>query len=146
MAFAATIEWYKPGVFFVVSTFGLIGLIALIAIKLHFGKIDLTSEQSAHSQKLQSLGELSSAIAHDFNNLLTVIIGNSDLLLKRHPHSDSSFKEAYQIKSNALRGAKLVKQLLSFARKSSIQPININIADLFTELRQLSGSQQLTIN
>ena len=137
MALAATIEWYKPGVFFVVSTFGLIGLIALIAIKLHFGKIDLTSEQSAHSQKLQSLGELSSAIAHDFNNLLTVIIGNSDLLLKRHPHSDSSFKEAYQIKSNALRGAKLVKQLLSFARKSSIQPININIADLFTELNPL---------
>ena len=137
MALAATIEWYKPGVFFVVSTFGLIGLIALIAIKLHFGKIDLTSEQSAHSQKLQSLGELSSAIAHDFNNLLTVIIGNSDLLLKRHPHSDSSFKEAYQIKSNALRGAKLVKQLLSFSRKSSIQPININIADLFTELNPL---------
>jgi two-component system cell cycle sensor histidine kinase/response regulator CckA len=137
VALAATIEWYKPGVFFVVSTFGLIGLIALIAIKLHFGKIDLTSEQSAHSQKLQSLGELSSAIAHDFNNLLTVIIGNSDLLLKRHPHSDSSFKEAYQIKSNALRGAKLVKQLLSFARKSSIQPININIADLFTELNPL---------
>ena len=119
------------------STFGLAGLIVIIAIKLHFGKIDLTSEQSAHSQKLQSLGEFSSAIAHDFNNLLTVIIGNSDLLLSRHPHSDSSFKEAYQIKSNALRGAKLVKQLLSFARKSSIQPININIAELFTELNPL---------
>ena len=137
LALAATIEWNKPGAFFVVSTFGLAGLIVIIAIKLHFGKIDLTSEQSAHSQKLQSLGELSSAIAYDFNNLLTVIIGNSDLLLNRHPHSDSSFKEAYQIKSNALRGAKLVKQLLSFARKSSIQPININIAELFTELNPL---------
>lgn len=137
LVLAATIEWNKPGTFFAVSTFGLASLIVIIAIKLHFGKIDLTSEQSAHSQKLQSLGELSSAIAHDFNNLLTVIIGNSDLLLNRHPHSDNSFKEAYQIKSNALRAAKLVKQLLSFAKKSSIQPININIAELFTELNPL---------
>jgi len=137
LALAATIERINPGTFFVTSTFGLIALIAMIATKVHLGKIDLTSEQSAHSQKLQSLGELSSAIAHDFNNLLTVIIGNSDLLLKRHPRSDSSFKEAYQIKSNALRGAKLVKQLLSFAKKSSIQPININIAELFTELSPL---------
>lgn len=137
VALAAITEWINPGTFFVVSTFGLAALIVIITARAHFGKIDLTSEQHAHSQKLQSLGQLSSAIAHDFNNLLTVIIGNSDLLLNRYPHNDNSFKEAYQIKSNALRGAKLVKQLLSFAKKSSIQPININIAELFTELTPL---------
>ncbi len=137
VALAATAEWINPGTFFIVNTFGLTALIIIITAKAHFGKIDLTSEQNAHSQKLQSLGQLSSAIAHDFNNLLTVIIGNSDLLLNRYSRSDNSFKEAYQIKSNALRGAKLVKQLLSFAKKSSIQPININIAELFTELTPL---------
>lgn len=137
VALAATTEWINPGTFFIVNTFGLTALIIIITAKAHFGKIDLTSEQNAHSQKLQSLGQLSSAIAHDFNNLLTVIIGNSDLLLNRYSRSDNSFKEAYQIKSNALRGAKLVKQLLSFAKKSSIQPININIAELFTELTPL---------
>ena len=134
---ATTVEWISPGAFFIVTTFGLATLITIITANARFGKIDLTSEKNAHSQKLQSLGQLSSAIAHDFNNLLTVIIGNSDLLLNRHPHGDNSFKEAYQIKSNALRGAKLVKQLLSFARKSSIQPVNVNISELFTELSPL---------
>ncbi len=130
-------EWYIANSYFYIVCSGLTALILIIAFNSNYRTIDLTSEQNAHSQKLQSIGQLASAISHDFNNILTAIIGNSDLLISKHPLGDESFKEIYQIRSNAIRGAKLIKQLLAFVRKTSIEPVNLNIYQLLLELEPL---------
>lgn len=106
--------------------------------------VDTTEQKSlelkfVHSQKMQAVGQLAGGIAHDFNNLLTAIIGFCDLLLLRHPSGDASFYEIMQIKQNSARAANLVRQLLAFSRKQTLQPQVTNITDVLAELSNLIG-------
>jgi two-component system cell cycle sensor histidine kinase/response regulator CckA len=91
----------------------------------------------AQSQKMQAVGQLAGGVAHDFNNLLTVIIGNCEFLLMRHPAGDPSFKEINEVHQNALRAAALVGQLLAFSRKQTMQPKTLALGDVIGELAQM---------
>lgn len=91
----------------------------------------------AHSQKMQAVGQLAGGIAHDFNNLLTAMIGFCDLLLMRHPAGDSSFADIMQIKQNANRAANLIRQLLAFSRRQTLQPKTLDLTDTLAELSNL---------
>jgi len=93
--------------------------------------------QVAQSQKMQAVGQLAGGIAHDFNNLLTAMIGFSDLLLQRHSPGDQSFSDIMQIKQNANRAANLVRQLLAFSRRQTLQPKVLNLTDVLVELSHL---------
>jgi two-component system cell cycle sensor histidine kinase/response regulator CckA len=88
----------------------------------------------AHSQKMQAVGQLAGGIAHDFNNLLTAMIGFCDLLLMRHPAGDPSFADIIQVKQNANRAASLVRQLLAFSRRQTLQPKKLDLVDVLAEL------------
>lgn len=91
----------------------------------------------AHSQKMQAVGQLAGGVAHDFNNLLTAMIGFCDLLLMRHPAGDPSFADIMQIKQNANRAANLVRQLLAFSRRQTLQPKTLDLTDVLAELNNL---------
>lgn len=86
--------------------------------------------QLAHSQKMESLGRLSSSIAHDLNNLLSPILGYSEILLSKL--SDIERKELRSslkiIYDTAIRARDLTKKLLELGRKQEpdTRPININ--------------------
>lgn len=104
--------------------------------------IDITEEKNlelrfAHSQKMQAVGQLAGGVAHDFNNLLTAMIGFCDLLLMRHPAGDQSFADIMQIKQNANRAANLVRQLLAFSRRQTLQPKVLDLTDVLAELSNL---------
>jgi PAS domain S-box-containing protein len=99
--------------------------------------------QLLQSQKMESIGRLAGGIAHDFNNMLSVIIGfigsAQEALTPDNP-AQRALKIAEQ---SAWRGAKLTRQLLTFARKQIVElrvlNLNIVIADLDTMLRRLIG-------
>lgn len=110
------------------------------AIIIHL--IDITEQKNlelrfAHSQKMQAVGQLAGGVAHDFNNLLTAMIGFCDLLLMRHPAGDQSFADIMQIKQNANRAANLVRQLLAFSRRQTLQPKVLDLTDVLAELSNL---------
>lgn len=116
--------------------------------------IDQTDQKNlemrfAHSQKMQAVGQLAGGVAHDFNNLLTAMIGFCDLLLMRHPAGDPSFADIMQVKQNANRAANLVRQLLAFSRRQTLQPKTLDVTDLLSELsnliRRLIG-ENITLN
>src|SRR5262249_49763628 len=73
-------------------------------------------------------------VAHDFNNILTAVIGNTELLLMRHPAGDPSFQDLNQIHQDAYRAEVLVKQLLAFSRRQMLQPKVLNLGDTLPEL------------
>ncbi|MDR2831570.1 MAG: response regulator [Rickettsiales bacterium] len=96
-----------------------------------------------HYQKMQAIGQLAGGIAHDFNNILTGIIGFCDLLLLQHSAGDLSFGDIIQIQQNAKRGSNLVRQLLAFSRRQTLQPkiidVNSTIANLYEMIKRLIG-------
>jgi two-component system, cell cycle sensor histidine kinase and response regulator CckA len=95
--------------------------------------------QLAQSQKMQAVGQLASGIAHDFNNVLTPIIGFADLLLAKMRPTDSAFNDVQNIKQNANRAANLVRQLLAFSRKQTMQPKLHSLTDAMSDLGNLLG-------
>src|SRR6185436_1902100 len=101
--------------------------------------------QFAQSQKMQAVGQLAGGIAHDFNNLLTVINGYAELLLQRTPATDPSFRDLNDIRSNGLRAASLVRQLLAFSRQQTLEPQMLSVTDLVADwsvtLRRLIGDR-----
>ncbi|MFT3671607.1 ATP-binding protein [Aestuariivirga sp.] len=95
--------------------------------------------QLAQSQKMQAVGQLASGIAHDFNNVLTPIIGFADLLLTKMRPTDAAFADIMNIKQNANRAANLVRQLLAFSRKQTMQPRVTLLSEAMSDLGNLLG-------
>jgi two-component system, NtrC family, sensor kinase len=98
----------------------------------------LLQQQLIQSEKLSAIGELISGIAHELNNPLTGVMGYSQLLQLRKDLDDRARDSLLKINNLALRCQKIVKNLLSFARKQKperrLSDIN-EILDRTVELR-----------
>jgi signal transduction histidine kinase len=70
------------------------------------------------SQKIESIGTLAGGIAHDFNNILGIILGNAELASDTLPEKEPARLNLEEIRKACLRAKDIVKQLLSFARKT----------------------------
>jgi len=102
-------------------------------------------EQLMVTDRLASLGELTSGIAHELNNPLTSIIGFSELLLDRDVPDDVK-EDLRVIRKEAQRTAGIVKSLLTFARKhpQAKEPVNIN--KIIQEVLKLRAYEQKVHN
>ncbi|MEM7166710.1 MAG: PAS domain-containing protein [Planctomycetota bacterium] len=85
-------------------------------------------------QRIDALGQLTGGIAHDFNNLLSVIVGNLELLRSDPTTGPGSIEGALEA---AQRGASLTNQLLSFARKQSLDPVPIELSALVARMQDM---------
>lgn len=82
-------------------------------------------ERSEEARKLEAVGTLAGGIAHDFNNLLTAILGFTELALRDEKKGSEQFKRLQAVYTAGLKAKDLVKQILTFARKSDevVKPI-----------------------
>jgi nitrogen-specific signal transduction histidine kinase/CheY-like chemotaxis protein len=94
-------------------------------------------QQLLQAQKLESIGTLAGGIAHDFNNILSIIMGHASLLTEVAGNPAKLSRSAAAIQKAAKRGAALVRQILTFARKAdaTFEPVNIN--EIATELGKM---------
>jgi PAS domain S-box-containing protein len=100
-------------------------------------KLEQMQKQLAESQKLDALGQLTGGVAHDFNNLLMIIAGNLHIL-KRGAGDDPKLKRAVAAIENATkRGAALTGQLLTFARRQSLNPEPVDLGERIEAIRQV---------
>jgi signal transduction histidine kinase len=102
-----------------------------------------SEKQFRQSQKMEAVGRLAGGIAHDFNNLLTVIMGYSQVLLTElGPQHPLRGKIDETLKAGE-RAAMLIRQLLTFSSKNSLDPkilsLNTAVTSLESLLRRLIG-------
>ena len=101
-------------------------------------------EQLNQSQKMESLGLLSSQISHDFNNLLTVVIGSLEVINEELQPDSAGAKLAREVLRLSRESAGRIKQLLIFARhhEAKLVPADLNepVKELRIFLDRLLGS------
>ncbi len=97
-------------------------------------------EQLLQSQKMAIVGQFAGGIAHDFNNMLSVILGHTEIALKK---GDFSPDDLEAIQQAAIRSSNLTRQLLTFSRKQRVIPkvldLNATIEGMLSMLRRLIG-------
>ncbi|QTA79742.1 Two component system response regulator/histidine kinase [Desulfonema limicola] len=79
------------------------------------------------AHKMEAIGTITGGIAHDFNNILSIIIGNTELAMDNIPQWHPAYLNLHEIKNAGMRAADIVKQLLSFTRKTgqALKPVKI---------------------
>ncbi|WP_238192360.1 histidine kinase famiy protein [Methylobacterium frigidaeris] len=98
------------------------------------------SEQAfRQAQKMEAIGQLTAGLAHDFNNLLQVVSGNLELA-RNSVTSERAQRQLANAAGAAERGAKLTKQLLSFARKARLEPRSLNLNALVLAFAEVAES------
>ena len=80
--------------------------------------------QLRQAQKMEALGQLAGGMAHDFNNILQMIVGFTDLARIEVTTGKSPIGSLDEVLHASDRASQLVKQVLSFSRRSddTLQP------------------------
>jgi nitrogen-specific signal transduction histidine kinase len=107
-----------------------------------------TQEEDFAKQKLESLGRLAGGIAHDFNNLLGGVLAHSELALEGLSGGSSPVEELERIRSVAIRGGEIVRQLMIYAGQESevFEMVDVSaIVQDMLELLKVAVSKHATL-
>jgi two-component system cell cycle sensor histidine kinase/response regulator CckA len=114
-----------------------------IAIKEDITAQKVLEDQFRQAQKLEAVGRLAGGVAHDFNNMLGIVIGYAELARDRISPNDPLHGDLGEILRAAQRSTGLVRQLLAFARRQTVEPRVLDLNGIIAEsekmLRRLVG-------
>ncbi len=111
--------------------------------------VDLTERKAAEEekaclesqihqvQKLDSIGRLAGGVAHDLNNMLSPILGYGELLLDDFSPDDQRRENIDQILGAGYRARDLVRQLLAFSRKQTLEYKTLNLNKTIRDFESL---------
>ncbi|WP_036245476.1 CHASE domain-containing protein [Massilia sp. BSC265] len=96
--------------------------------------LDEARNALARAHKLEAVGKLTGGVAHDFNNILHIISANVQLMLRA---DSGQRKRLLSILDAVERGAKLANQLLAFARRQPLHPLEVHVDGLLERMDSL---------
>lgn len=118
-------------------------IVNYVAVKRDITKHLRLEAQFQHAQKMESVGLLAGGVAHDYNNMLSVILGYTELAMKKVAPDHNLYADLEKIYKAALHSTDITRQLMAFARKQIIIPVvfdlNINVTNMLNMLRRLIG-------
>jgi len=85
-------------------------------------------ERLTRAEKMEGLGRLAGGVAHDLNNVLGILVGYSELLVEAVSEDSLVKKYANNILQSGIRGAAIIQDLLTLARRGVTvsEVINLN--------------------
>ncbi len=88
-----------------------------------------TEARYRHAQKMEAIGTLAGGIAHDFNNILFAIIGYAEFIQRDVPPDSKTGRNVAMILEAGRRATELVKQILTFSRRTETkkQPLRLQL-------------------
>lgn len=88
----------------------------------------ILEERLNRAEKMEVLGRLAGGVAHDLNNVLGVLVGYSELLREALPENSVSKNYADKILNSGVKGAAIIQDLLTLARRGVAvsQVVNLN--------------------
>ncbi len=89
------------------------------------------------SQKMEAVGQLTGGVAHDFNNLLTIIRSSVDFLRRDDIAPERRARYVEAISQTVDRAARLTGQLLAFARRQALTPVEFDVGALVQTVTEL---------
>ena len=95
-------------------------------------------DQLVHSERLSAIGELVAGVAHEINNPLQTIIGSVELLLEDRPDIGSRH-DLELVRREAGRAGQIVRNLLSFVRRSAPDRMAADLNDIIHSVVELRG-------
>lgn len=80
-----------------------------------------------HSQKMEALSTLTAGLSHNFNNVLSIIIGCTELAIKKISKDNNVYGLLKKIEDASIRAKDIVWQLINFSQRfeTDIKPIQI---------------------
>ncbi|MDD5312485.1 MAG: PAS domain S-box protein [Dehalococcoidia bacterium] len=103
-------------------------------------------QQLLMAGKLASMGELAAGVAHEINNPLTAIMGYAELLFSDQSLPPEIKEDLGKIYSQSQRAAKIVQNLLTFARGYKMEHKLININELLIKTLDLRSYKHRVTN
>ena len=140
----ATVGWYVGRIEALVSAFVILWAY-LHEVDALRARAEALAEETARvgavlrqAQKMEAVGRLTGGIAHDFNNLLMVVTSGFDMIRRRPEDRARVLKLADAGLEAAQKGARLTRQLLSFARRQNLRPETVNLNASLLEFEPLA--------
>jgi PAS domain S-box-containing protein len=115
----------------------IVNFIDITALKQAEEEKDRLASQLRQAAKIEAVGTLAGGIAHDFNNILGIIVGNAELAMDDVSEWNPARNNLKEIKTASMRAKNVVRQLLSFSRKSEQEKRPIKIHTIIKESVQL---------
>ncbi len=94
-------------------------------------------EQFRQAQKMEAVGQLAAGVAHDFNNMLAVIHMQVGLLAAQDPLSQRQTALLGEMEGVIQRAADLTRQLLTFSRRQTMMPRDLDLNQIVTDLSKM---------
>ncbi len=105
-------------------------------------EIKKTQASLVQTEKLASLGRMAAGVAHEINNPLTGVVTFAHLMKKRFPPDTLDSEDLDVIIEQAERCAKIIKNLLTFARATPSEKGKIDINNVLARTIQLVRNQE----
>lgn len=105
-------------------------------------EIKRTQAGLVQTEKLASLGRMAAGVAHEINNPLTGVVTFAHLMKKRFPPDSIDTQDLDVIIEQAERCAKIIKNLLTFARATPSEKGTIDINNILNRTIYLVKNQE----